>query len=138
MLNALYVFENNFGSDIVYIITKFTQNPFTESRNVRYDAIYKELHIIYDSFVLHTKKEILRLYNIIKTPNECRPVWKPEREYILEIQEDIADLHYEMNTMSNRELMELKPRICSKHVLEKHLIWYFEYNQHVPCNKTSL
>ena len=126
MLNALYVFETNFGSDIVHIITKFILNPFTDSRKVRYDAIYKELHIIYDSFVLHTKKEILRLYNIIKKNNGNLPGRQSEHEeYILEIQEDIADLHYKMNTVSNRELMELKPRICSKHILEKHLIMVF-------------
>ena len=135
MLNPLYVFESLFGSDIVRNITEFTQNPFIESRITRVNAILNELDKVYDTFSLYTKREIKELYNdILKIQKKGKDI-SEIREDILEIHEDISDLYDELKNVSDYELMKFKPRVCTKFVLEKHLMWYFNDSKHYTVAK---
>jgi hypothetical protein len=108
--NALYVFDSTFGSDVVNLMKEFTPHPFTESREMGDDLLLRELCSMYDNFCVNTQKRVKKL-NI--SMNSCR-----DFEFRQDIQESIADLYYDMNCVTDYQLMKFQPRVCTERFLK--------------------
>ena len=108
--NALYVFDTKFGSDVVNLMKEFTPHPITESREIGHNILISEICSMYDNFCVHTQKKVSKLNVEL---SRCR-----DFEFQQDIREDIADLYYNMNCVTNYELMKFQPRVCTEQNLK--------------------
>lgn len=108
--NVLYVFDSTFGSDVVNLMKEFTPHPFTESRETRDKSQLRELCKMYDNFCVDTQKRINRLNTSM---DNCR-----DFEFRQDIRESIADLYYNMNCVTDYQLMKFQPRVCTEQFLK--------------------
>ena len=108
--NALYVFDIKFGSDVVNLMKEFTPHPITESREMGDNVLLSELCNMYDNFCVYTQKKVKKLNTEL---SRCRNF-----EFQQDIRENIADLYYDMNCVTDYQLMKFQPRVCTEQKLK--------------------
>lgn len=112
-INASYVLSYAIGQDVTSNIATFMQNPEDESRNTRDDALTEHLDACYEIYRANEMKEIARIHRDIS--RRCY-----DYDTVLELREQICDIHHEIETVSYEDLMKMYPRV-KIHTADIHL-----------------
>ena len=109
MIKNSYVFEQVFGNDVLNEINQFIINPIKESIEIRNNSLLRELCNIYDNYCVFTQKKIRKLQ---KQLVNCK-----NYEFQQDIRESIADCHWNINCVTDYELMKFQPRVLTDYEL---------------------
>ena len=108
MIKNSYVFEQVFGNDVLNEINQFIINPIKESIEIRNNSLLRELCNIYDNYCVLLKK----IRNLQKQLVNCK-----NYEFQQDIRESIADCHWNINCVTDYELMTFQPRVLTDYEL---------------------
>lgn len=105
--SSSYVLSSVIGPDMATNITSFIPNPENESREMRDGFLFEHLDVCYDSYKDKEMEEIARIQKQMSGRNY-------DYETVLELREQIQDIHYEIDSISYWDLMKKYPRVSLK------------------------
>ncbi len=112
ILNQSYVLKGVVGDDMFNEIKSFMVNPLKESRESLDNELYKFIwKNIYEEFKKDSLKRMNRLRNSVA---RCMDL-----DTVMDINETIADIQYNIDTIDEKELMEYTPKINKEELLYK-------------------
>ena len=112
VLNQSYVLKGVVGDDMFNEIKSFMVNPLKESRESMDTELYKFIwENIYEEFKKNSLNRMKRLRNGVA---RCIDL-----EAVMDINETIADIQYDIDTIDEKELMEYTPKINKEELLYK-------------------
>ena len=112
VLNQSYVLKGVVGDDMFNEIKSFMVNPLKESRESMDTELYK---FIWENIYEEFKKNSLNRMKLLRN-GVARCI---DLEAVMDINETIADIQYDIDTIDEKELMEYTPKINKEELLYK-------------------
>ncbi len=110
--NQAYALKSVFGDDMTSEIKSYMVHPIKESRELMDNELYNHIWSnIYEKFKTESLNRMKKLQK-----NKART---NDYDMAMDIDEEIADIHYNIDTINENELMEYNPRINKEELLYK-------------------
>jgi len=103
MINNNYVLLNNLNIDVLNCINQYILNPYIEIRETALNNYVTNIEKLYDNYVHYSMRRINNMRNTLKYSRD------PEGNN--ETRENISDIYYEMETITDFTLMKNQPKI---------------------------
>ena len=101
--NSAYVLDGVVGMDITQTVSSYFRHPIEETRLIRTNALYDVLDVIYKKYLQKSLDRVRYLKNNI---SYCR-----DYDTVLDMREEIADIMYTTETITDIQLMAFYPKI---------------------------
>ena len=102
MINNNYVLLNILNKDVLNNINEYIINPYIEIKNIFLDNYNKNIDKLYDNYVHCSMRKIENMRNMIQHSKDA--------EANDETRESISDIFYEMETITDFNLMKIQPK----------------------------
>lgn len=102
MINNNYVLLNILNKDVLNNINEYMINPYIEIKNIFLDNYNKNIDKLYNNYVHCSMRKIENMRNIIQ--------YSRDAEANDETRESISDIFYEMETITDFNLMKIQPK----------------------------